>query len=320
MSAPVPHVAAADGRERSATRAHLGMLGWAAIVGSSFPIVGLLAPGLPPLQLTALRFALAAAFLWPLARRAPGRLPDRRALVLYAALGLCLAAFFGAMFWAAHRTTALTMSVLYVSVPVLAYLFGRSLGLETKARDLPVILVTGAVGALALAWAEAVTAGGGIRLGLADGVFFAGCVGSALYPVLSKWGLERRLLSDSAAVRTFWSLAMGAVAIGAAGALIEGAAALAGLTWRDLLIVGYLAAFSSGMTFWLMQRATAVLSPGAVTAYTYLVPSVSMVVLFARDPSLFGWPWLPGTALVALSIALLFTRDVPATGRSHRRG
>ncbi|PWG63531.1 DMT family transporter [Sediminicurvatus halobius] len=301
-------------------KAHLGMLGWAVIVGSSFPVVGLLTQGLPPLQLTALRFAIAAGVLWPLVRLPSDRRPGLRALAVYALMGLCLASFFGAMFWAAHRTTALTMSVLYVSVPFLAYLFGRMLALEPRALDLPLILGAGAAGALALVWAEAASSGGSVRFALADAVFFAGCIGSALYPVLSKWGLERQLLSRSAAVRTFWSLAAGAVAIGVLGALAEGAGALARVTLRDLLIVGYLAVFSSGVTFWLMQRSTEVMTPGAVTAYTYLVPSVSMVVLFWENPALVGWQWLPGTMLVAAAIALLAARDtrgqLPARG--HR--
>ncbi|WP_444679016.1 hypothetical protein [Halomonas sp. E19] len=50
-------------------RAHLGMLLWALLVGLSFPAVGLMSE-LPPLSLTALRFAIACAGLWWLARRA----------------------------------------------------------------------------------------------------------------------------------------------------------------------------------------------------------------------------------------------------------
>lgn len=297
-------------------RAHAGMLVWTLIVGMSFPAVGLLSEGLPPLLLTAIRFAVAALFLWLLIRRASDRVPDWRGLMLYVGMGLCLAGFFGTMFWAAHRTSALSMATLYVSVPLLAYGLGRALGVEHPALRLLAILATGAAGALALALAESGGADGGFAFGPADGAFFLGCVASALYPVLSKWGLKRGWLSDNAAIRTFWSLAAGGIVIGAAGLVVEAPGTLARLTPSDVALVVYLGVFSSGITFWLQQRATAVLTPGAVTAYSYLVPFVSMLMLFATRPEMMGWHWLPGSVLVLLAIALLLRRDMHA--RAHR--
>lgn len=288
---------------------HLGMLVWALIVGLSFPVVQMMSEGLPPLLLTALRFAIAAAALWLLVRREPGRWPHRRALVLYALMGLCLAGFFSAMFWAAHRATALSMAVLFVSVPLLAYCMGRVVGVEPRAGRLLVILAIGAGGALGLAWAENGAHLGELRFGIGEGVFFLGCVATALYPVLSKWGLANGWLTHGAALRTLWSLVIGGALIGAAGLIWEAPQALAPLTVTDVLLLVYLGVFSSGVTFWLLQRATGVLTPGTVTAYTYLVPSVSMVLLFAEQPQRFGWEWLPGVVLVLLAITLLLRRD-----------
>src|SRR5690606_34494731 len=115
--------------------------------------------------------------------------------------------------------------------------------------------------------------------------FFFGCVASALYPVLSKWGLQRGWLSNSAALRTFWSLVAGGVLIAFLGLALEPIEALARMTAFDFLLVAYLGVFSSGVTFWLIQRGTGVLTPGTVTAYTYLVPFVSMLVLFVTEPN-----------------------------------
>ena len=53
--------------------AHLGMLVCALIVGLSFPAVGLLSDGLPPLLLTSLRFLIAALALLPLLLAQPER-------------------------------------------------------------------------------------------------------------------------------------------------------------------------------------------------------------------------------------------------------
>jgi drug/metabolite transporter (DMT)-like permease len=223
-------------------------------------------------------------------------------------MGLCLAAFFGSMFWAAHRTTALSMAVLYVSVPLMAYCLGRGFGVERPAGRLLVILALGAAGALGLAWAESGSFEG-VRFGAGEAVYFTGCLASAFYPVLSKWGLQKGWLSDRAALRTFWSLAAGAVLIGLLGLAWENPLALAAMTVSDLLLVAYLGIFSSGVTFWLMQRADAALTPGAATAYTYLTPFVSMLLLLAADPQRISWQWLPGSLLVVLAIALLLRRD-----------
>ena len=83
------------------------------------------------------------------------------------------------------------------------------------------------------------------------------------------------------------------------------------MRWQDLALVIYLGLFSSALTFWLMQRATAVLTPGAVTAYGYLVPFISMLLLFMTAPGQFGWHWLPGSLLVLIAIGLLLFRAEP---------
>ncbi|WIX04586.1 DMT family transporter [Pseudomonas sp. AR5] len=293
-------------------RAHLGMLLWAAFVGLSFPAVGLLSEGLPPLLLTAMRFTVAAVALMPLAWRQSDAWPAAGTLALYGAMGLCLAGFFGTMFWAAHRITALSMATLFVSVPLLAYCLGRLLAVEQRAGRLLAILALGALGALGLAWAENGGDFTGMRIGLGEVGFFLGCVASALYPVLTKWGLAHGRLPRQAGLRTFWSLAAGALLIGLMGMVWESPAALLRLRLADLGLIIYLGFFSSAMTFFLQQRATATLTPGAVTAYSYLVPFVSMIVLFIQHPARISWTWLPGSVLVVLAIVLLLLHSPDA--------
>ncbi|MPZ40807.1 MAG: EamA family transporter [Rhizobiales bacterium] len=285
------------------------MLLWALIVGLSFPAVGLMSDGLPPMLLTAVRFVIAALAVWPLVWREPDRWPSLPGLALYTIMGLCIAGFFCAMFWAAHRATALSMATLYVTVPLLAYGLGQGLGVERPAARLVGILALGAAGALGLAWAGNDGQLGGLQFGISEAVFFLGCLGSALYPVLSKWGLARGWLPDRAALRTFWSLLIGAVLIGLLGLVVEAPQALATMTFSDVLLVAYLGVFSSGVTYWLVQRATTVLTPSMVTAYIYLTPFVSMLLLFVEHPQRIGWNWLPGSVLVILAITLLLRRD-----------
>ncbi|HZH02543.1 MAG TPA: DMT family transporter [Myxococcaceae bacterium] len=297
-------------------RAHLGMLLRALILGLSFSAVGLMAEGLPPLLLTALRFAVAVAVLLPFVWRTPNWLPSPTGLALYGALGLCQAAFFGSMFWAAHRTTALSMTVLYVVVPFLAYCLGRGFRVEPPRGRLVGILALGASGALGLAGAERGGRSGGLHLGSAEAVYFAGCFAIAFYPVLSTWGLAHRWISERASARTFWSLVVGGVLVGALGLMRETPQALARFTPSDVLLLAYLGVFSTGFTFWLMQRAAAVLTPGEATAYSYVPPFVSMLLLFVTDPQSISWRWLPGAALVVLAIALLLRLDADPKSRS----
>ncbi|WP_244439703.1 DMT family transporter [Nitratireductor aquibiodomus] len=302
-------------REQSVMRAHLGMLLWALIVGASFPAVGFLSDDLPPLLLTALRFAIAALAMVPMVRGREDWRPSLPALALYAVMGLCLAGFFGIMFWAAHRVTALSMSALFVTMPLIAYGLGRMLGVEPRAGGLLAILGLGALGALALAMAQTGGDLAQLQFGWNEVLFFVGCIASALYPVLSKWGLARNLLSKDAAARTFWSLAGGGVLIALAGVTFEPVDALSRMQMGDILLVAYLGVFSSGVTFWLMQRGTGVLTPGAVTAYSYLVPFVSMVVLFVTRPQLIGWHWLPGSLMVIAAIVTLLKRGSGVASR-----
>jgi len=306
--------AAIKATSKSAMKSHLGMLLWALIVGSSFPAVGMMTEGLPPLLLTAIRFVIAALALLPMVWRKSDRWPSLPGLALYTFMGLSLAGFFSTMFWAAHRTSALSMATLYVSVPLLAYFFGRAFGVERRASQLLGILVLGATGALGLAWAESGGQPAELQFGLAEAVFFVGCLASALYPVLSKWGLNHGWLSPWAELRTFWSLLTGSVLVGLLGLIWEDTQHLTSLTLTDGLLLLYLGVFSSGVTFWVTQRATAILTPAAVTAYSYLVPFVSMLLLFFDQPQRIGWHWLPGSLLVVLAIALLLKREAANRG------
>ncbi len=292
-------------KKNSLTNVHLSMLLWALIVGASFPIVGLLSEGLPPLLLTAMRFAIAAVTMLPMMWRGERVVPNLKGGLLYAAMGLCLAAFFGVMFWAAHRVSALSMSALSVFTPLLAYGFGRIFGVESRAPRLLAILALGALGALALALAQNGRDFSKWQIGYGEAAFFLGCYATALYPVLSRWGLARGILSADPAVRTFWSLVAGGGLIGLTGLFIEPIVTLSRMRSEDVLLVVYLGAISSGATFWLMQRGTNSLTPSAVMAYNYLVPFVSMLVLFMNHPELIGWHWAPGSLLVVSAIFLL---------------
>ena len=202
----------------SKSSAHQGMFLWAGIVGLSFPAVSLISEGLPPLLLTAIRFLIAAIAIAPLVMSKPDFRPGSAGLALYSFMGIALAGFFGTMFWAAPRMTALSMATLYVGTPMMAYLLGRAVGVEERAGSLLVILTAGAMGALGLTWAGADGRLVQLQFGAGEAAYLLGCIASASYPVLSKLGLSKQWLSPSAEVRTFWSLVIGSAWVGLFGA------------------------------------------------------------------------------------------------------
>ena len=67
--------------------------------------------------------------------------------------------------------------------------------------------------------------------------FFAGCLVFALYPVLTKWGLNKGWLSHYAAPRAFWSLLTGSVLMGLLGLIWEAPQALSTMTFTDTLLL-----------------------------------------------------------------------------------
>ena len=111
----------------------------------------------------------------------------------------------------------------------------------------------------------------------------------------------------------------GCVLVGFLGIAAENPERLLKMTLLDASLVTYLGLFSSGATFWLAQRATAVLTPGAVTAYSYLLPFVSMLLLFIDQPQRIGWHWLPGSLLVILAIGMLLSRAAGRGNQESRR-
>tara|TARA_R110002096_G_scaffold293004_1_gene487430 strand:- start:5785 stop:6768 length:984 start_codon:yes stop_codon:yes gene_type:complete len=291
--------------KQSETRAHLSLLLASLIAGFSFPAVGLISEGLPPLTLTALRFAIAALAILPLTLRFTERRPTPAGFAIYLLLGLSYAAFFGTMFWAAHHTSPLSMATIYICVPLVAYLLGRVFAVEKSSPRLIAILLTGALGAIGLIWAESLGNTQGLAYGTAELAYLAACVGIALYPVLTKIGLNRNWISTRAELRTFWGLCSGSVVTATIAMFVESPVALLAMTRRDVLVVVYLAIFSSAFTFWLSQRAVAVLTPGAVTAYGYLSPFVAMLLLFITEPDAISMRWVPGSLLIITAIALL---------------
>ena len=294
--------------EQPLYQAHAGLLLRSLIVGLSFPIVTLLSPSLPLNFVTSLRFLVALIALLPfIPRKAEVFRLGLPALCLYWLMGMCLAAFFGTMFWIAPRVSPVSMASLFVCVPLFTFLLSVVFRVERGNLQVLVLLLIGGLGALFLVRVEA--GNSEFSLGAEERAYLLGCAGMALYPVLSKWGLQRGWLVKDAVVRSAWGLLSGSISMAILGLILESPSDLVKMNFQDALVLLYLGVFSSSLTFWLSQRAMIVLNPSEIVAYTYLVLLVSMLLLFVEDPARIGLSQLLGVVLVLICTASLLIRN-----------
>ncbi|GGC05121.1 hypothetical protein GCM10011352_34090 [Marinobacterium zhoushanense] len=266
-----------DNMLKTTLGAHLLMLLWALLVGTSFPLAATFDAALSPLWLTVVRFFIAAALMLPWVVRRRGWLPRTwRAWGGYTLLGAFLAAFFGSQFVALNLTSALSVAALFVTLPAIAWLLAALVGIERTGIGRLAVLLLGALGALGLTLHG--REGGFSGFGPGEWLFLFGCACSAAYSVSSRFLVVREWLPENPLQATFWSLLIGACLMTLA-ALREPEAGRVFwklLSGRDLAVLGLLALFASFITFWILQHAMQVLMPSSVAAYCYLTPLVSL--------------------------------------------
>lgn len=294
----------AQGSGSEALRAHLAMLGFAALISSSFTVGGLIASGMDPVALTFWRFVL-AGLIFLAVLLATERIPRPSAgdLGRYLFIGLLLAVYFALMFEALRWTDPLSAGVVYTMIPAMTAVFSLAvLGQRTSLRQVVALAIAGA-GALWVLFRGDLAAMARFHVGYGEWVFLIGCVAYAAYPVAVK-ALHR---DESAAALTFWSLATGTVLLAAWGwraiADTHPAEVPAGV-WLGIL---HLAVFSTAISFFLIKYASLRLPGAKVMAYTFLIPALVALLEGAIGH---GWPSpavLAGVAVTALALAVVET-------------
>jgi drug/metabolite transporter (DMT)-like permease len=284
----------------------------ASVLWGTADVAGKLAmAAIPPATLAALRFALALAVLWPLARRRGGpRVPARIA----APLGLVGVAFtFLLQNLGLDRTAAANASMLQGAVPVLTVLLagaflGEPLG---RRRLLCVGAVVAGVAAVTLAGDGGLRAPGmGDLLVLASAGCFAAfvVVGRRAFPVygtlpvlagMTAWGTAA--LIPAAAIE--WSVARPA-AIG------PGEAAL----------VLYLGVGCSALTYGLWGYALCHLEAARAAVFDALIPVVGILAAVAVLREAPATWHLAGGALVVVAVWLTAREPQPAPVMATSRG
>ncbi len=286
------------------------MLLCATLVSTSFTVGEMIADTLDPAALTLVRFIIAALILLPVIGVKHGLRASLPSLLRYSLISGCLVIFFWCMFYSLRYTTALNTSVLFTFVPALSGIYAALLIRERLGRKRLVALGLGLLGAL---W---VIFRGDLHLFLSlswnrgDGVFLLGCLAMGFYTPLVRI-LHR---GEAMEVMTFWTLVTGSLWLAPLGVT-----ALYRLCWSEIpvdtwLWVGYLACFSTVISFYLTQFSIPVIGPTRTMAYSYLYPALVLVldVLLGR-----GWPEIQVLPGILVILAAMFVLQIPV---DFRRG
>jgi drug/metabolite transporter (DMT)-like permease len=134
-----------------------------------------------------------------------------------------------------------------------------------------------------------------------DVIFLVGCFAMGLYTPLVKL-LHR---GESMAVMTFWVLVTGSLWL-----VILAGGRLPTVVWETVpffawLGIGYLAVFTTIITFFLTQYAVPYLGPTKVMAYSYLYPGFVLVIDLALGHGLPPLRVIPGVFVVLAAMFVL---------------
>ena len=285
------------------------MMLFSAITAGSFSIGGMIANEIAPTVLNAVRFVLAAAAIGALVAIGPGlRRRDFASPWRHLILGALFAGFFVAMFEGLKTADPVSIGAVFTLTPLMSAAFARFLVGQRITSRMALALPIAAVGAIWVIFRADLYALIAFEIGKGEVVFFLGCVSYALYaPMVRK--VHRGEPIQSFTLMTF-----------AAGVLF-----LVGFGWRDLLVTDwiampwavwlalvYLAFLASALTFLLIQFAALRLPAAKVMAYTFLTPSLVILLEAMIGRGLPDVLILPGVGLTIAGLALLLKNEEPS--------
>ncbi|WP_028110376.1 DMT family transporter [Ferrimonas futtsuensis] len=285
-------------------RAHLGLLLYAVLISTSFPIAAFMGQGFSPLWTTWGRFAIASlGFILLLARFRQLNWPGWRSVGRFALISLPMTSFFLLMFFAGETASALAMGSLTTLVPLLSCLLGW---LVSRMAPHPARILALCLGVAAALWVLtegelAMLMQGGWPVG--NSLYVIGCVLMGGYPLVLK-ALHR---GEPMLTVTGWSLITGTGWLTLALLLVQ-----PHWEWPTLAQSGailWLATATTMLTFFLFQSASLVVGGSSANAYSLLSPALVLVI-----NTLQGKPWpslwvLPAVVLIVISLLMLLQLD-----------
>jgi len=282
-------------------KVHLLLLLCAVLVSGSFPVVAAISNDLDPIVLTLIRFALASVLFAPFIWYRYTLVVSFAALARYSLISASLVICFWSMFLALRYTTALNVSAIFTIVPGLAGIYAMVLNRESLGRRRLVALFLGIIGSLWIIFRGDIALLADFSWNKGDLIFLVGCLFMGLYtPLVRLFHKGESMLQMS-----FWVMVTGTFWL-----LLLGGSKLMTVSWVDVSLrvwlgIGYLAVFSTIITFFLTQYALLFLGPTRVAAYSYLYPGLVLVLeLFFGNV----WPGiqiLPGIVIVLAAMIVI---------------
>lgn len=270
---------------------HLCMVISATLVSTSFIVGKEITPFMDPVLLTWIRFSLATILFAPYVFcRYKITCPTWSALIRYSVIGATLSCFFWLMFLALKTTNALNTGALFTTVPGIAGIYSRFLLREQLGGSRVLALMVAMLGALWVIFQGDWSRFQQLKVNQGDLLFFLGCLLMAMYTPLVK--LFHR--GEPMAVMTWWILATGSIWLLALSLTRLSDFAWQDVPWKVWAGVGYLAVFTTIITFFISQWATLYLGPTRVMAYSYLYPPLIVAIewliyqRFPADSTVFG--------------------------------
>jgi drug/metabolite transporter (DMT)-like permease len=277
----------------------------ASLVWGTADVAGKIALGtIPPVTLAALRFAVALAIFWPLARSRGVQPAKGGGIAVLGVIGVALTFLFQNAGLA--RTSAANASLLQGAAPVIVVVLAAIfLGEPLSASRLGGI-VTALAGVAALTLAS----GGGLAAPRGGDLLVLASTGCfAAFVVLGRCAFADQGTLAVLVGMTRWGLAV----------LLLGAAVELALVpwphpgWRELALVAYLGVGCSALTYSLWGFALSHLRVGHAAVFDNLIPAVGVaaaVLLLGERLS----PWhLIGGALVVAGVVLSTREAHPTT-------
>jgi drug/metabolite transporter (DMT)-like permease len=272
------------------------------LVASSFPVGAAITHALPPVVMMFLRFLTAAILFAPYVFYKNGlTLPSRNTLLGYALLSLPLVVFFWCMFEALRHTSALNTGALYTTLPAITALASYFILGQGISQSKAIGLIMGTLGALWIVFRGDVNALLALELNKGDLLFLLGCVALSIYNPLMKKLYE----GEPQELMTFWVLVFGSLFL-----LLLSLTSLNGINWLAVPLkayvgIGYLALFTTLITFFLLQIGTVRLGPTKVAAYSYLTPLLVLMLTVSMGFEQLSWGLLPGAILVFAAMLII---------------
>lgn len=275
-----------------------------ALWGGSFPLMRVAVPALGPVWLITLRVALAAAFLWVVARwwRQPSlRWQHRRHHLV---LGLVNSALpFVLYAYAARTVTASMLAVLNATAPIWGALIGAWWhGTRLRSAQLAGLML-GVMGVAWLAGVESLQLPPDGLLGL-----LAACAAPVCYGISATYVRRApQVPAFSNAHGSMWAATIWLLPLAAVTALPSTGSTAAVETSMPLVAgsVLLLGIFCSGVAYLLHFRLVADLGPAPALSVTFLIPVFGIFWGALLLDEAVGWQTLAGTVVILAGTGLV---------------